>query len=180
VTVRYNRVRNVGAVFNIAAHPEQWPATSAARFTIYDNDIDAVNVGVFTGPGIQLQVLGDVADVIYAHNSTIAPTGNSITFFDGTPNTRFVMHSNLASAGQYGIIGSATGVGNGSLARWTPGALVANNAIVGTGLNCGVYPVTTRCLATWPTSAIAGYDGRAAGADLVKVTDATAGAVVAP
>jgi hypothetical protein len=57
------------------------------------------------------------------------------------------MHSNLASAGQYGIIGSATGVGNGSLARWTPGALVANNAIVGTGLNCGVYPATTSCLA---------------------------------
>jgi hypothetical protein len=27
VTFRYNRVRNVGAVFNIAAHPEQWPVT---------------------------------------------------------------------------------------------------------------------------------------------------------
>jgi hypothetical protein len=180
VTVRYNRVRNVGAVFNIAAHPEQYPVVPAARFAIYDNDIDAVNVGSFTGAGIGLQVLGDVSDVIFAHNSILAPTGNSITMFDGNPNTRFVMHSNVTSAGQYGIIGSATGVGNSSLARWTPGALVANNAIVGTGLNCGVYPATTSCLAAWPTTAIAGYDGRPAGPDLVKVTDATMGAVVAP
>jgi hypothetical protein len=53
VTIRYNRIQNVGAGFNIAAHPEKYPVTSpAARFTIYDNVVDSVNVGQFMGPGV--------------------------------------------------------------------------------------------------------------------------------
>jgi hypothetical protein len=185
VTFRYNRVRNVGAVFNFASHPEMYPAVPAARFTVYDNVTDAVNVGQFNGPGIGLQVLGDVSDVIFVHNTTINPTGNSATMFDGSPNTRFVMHSNLVSAGAYGIFGSGKGAGKGALAYYTPGALFTANALIGG--SCTQNPVGTTC----PTLAgvgfvnpllgnyqliltslfhLQGYDGRDVGADVSKVT----------
>jgi hypothetical protein len=196
ITFRYNRIRNVAAVFNIAARPEFYPAVPAARFTIHDNVSDNVNVGQFNGPGIGLQVLGDVQDIIFAHNTTIAPTGNSTTMFDGNPNTRFVMHSNVVSSGQYGVFGSNAGVGKSALALYAPNGLFEANAIIGG--NCGSYPTGTFCpasatavgfvgattgdyrLSTASTFIAKGYDGRSLGADVDKVNTATMGVVVAP
>jgi hypothetical protein len=195
VTFRYNRVRNVAALFNIAAMPDR-PALPAARFTIHDNVMDNVNVGQYNGPGIALQVLGDVADVIFAHNTAIAPNGNSITMFDGNPNSRLVMHSNVFTNGQYGVFGSGAGIGTQALNAYAPGYLFAANAII--GANCGVYPVGTTCpssisgigfvnptagdyrLSSGSTYTAKGYDGRSVGADADKVNVATMGAVVAP
>jgi hypothetical protein len=180
VTMRYNKIWRVAAAWNIAAHPEQYPVTSpAARFLIYDNVVDSVNVGQFTGPGVGLQVLGDVADLIFAHNTTTNPSGNQAVLFDGFPNTRFVYHSNLTSAGAYGIFGSAWGDGTPAINHYAPSALYANIALVG-NLNCSRYPATTLCLAAWPTVYPAGFDGRVVGADTVQVNAHTANAVVAP
>jgi hypothetical protein len=196
ITFRYNRIRNVAAVFNIAARPELYPAVPAARFTIHDNLTDNVNVGQFNGPGIGLQVIGDVQDIIFAHNTTIAPSGNSATMFDGNPNTRFVMHSNLLSHGQYGVFGSGKGVGKGAIAFYTPNALFANNTMIGG--NCKLYPAGTSCpltlaLVGFVNSLLGdyrlglpsvlralGYDGQDVGADVAKVSSATMGVIVAP
>jgi hypothetical protein len=196
VTFRYNRIRNVAAVYNLAARPEMHPAVPAARFTIHDNLTDAVNVGAFRGPGVALQVLGDVADIVFVHNTTINPTGNSATMFDGSPNTRFVMHSNLFSNGQYGVFGSGKGVGIPALQFYAPKALFERNVIV--GADCGVYPPTTSCPAKltdvgfvkvlagdYRMAAGSGYrgrghDGRDIGADVDRVEQATRRVVVEP
>jgi hypothetical protein len=181
ITVRYNRVNGVGAVFNLAAHPETSPVVPAARFTIHDNVADSVNVAQYNGSGNELQVLGDVADLIFAHNAITAPSGNSATMFDGYPNTRFVLHSNVQSTGAYCYFGSSKGGGAGALAFYAPAGLIANNVLVGSPSGgCGQSIPTNLQLATWPTTLPIGYDGRVVGPDLVKVTDATMGAVVAP
>jgi hypothetical protein len=195
VTFRYNRVRNVAALFNIAAMPDR-PALPAARFTIHDNLADAVNVRPFLGPGITLQVLGDVADLVFVHNTTIAPTGNSATMFDGRPNTRLVMHSNVFTNGQYGIFGSGKGIGLPMLQFYAPKAIFERNVIV--GADCGVYPPTTSCptkltdvgftkllAGDYRMSAESGYrrrgfDGRDIGADIDRVAELTRRATVDP
>jgi hypothetical protein len=196
VTVRYNRIRNVAAVFNIAAKPELNPAVPAARFMIHDNVTDNVDVGQFTGSGINLQVIGNVADVVFAHNTTISPSANSITMFDGSPNARFAMHSNVLSHGVYGVFGSGAGIGTGALSVYMPGSLFANNVLIGG--TCSNYPAGTSCPATisllgfvnalggdYRLSAssvyrVVGYDGREVGADVARVASSTMGAVVAP
>jgi hypothetical protein len=153
-SARRRRVQHRRAPGEVSGHE------SAARFTIYDNTLDSLNVGVWTGPGIGLQVLGDVADVIYAHNSTTAPSGNSATLVRRRPNTRFVMHSNVSTQARLRLRhrqGRRECARSSSTRRWP----VANNVLVGS-TNCGVYIRRRTCsLAAWPTTPIAGFDGRA-------------------
>jgi hypothetical protein len=45
ITIRYNRIRNVGSVFNLAGNPSGAPAVPAARFVITDNIVENVGTG---------------------------------------------------------------------------------------------------------------------------------------
>jgi hypothetical protein len=108
--------------------------------------------------------VGDLADVIFAHNAITAPSGNSATMFDVAPNTRFVMHSNVQSTGAYCYFGSNRGAGAGAFNFYAPRGLIANNVLVGTSI-CGQSIPTNVQLAAWPTTMPAGYDGRIAGPD---------------
>jgi len=105
------------------------------------------------------------------------------------------MHSNMVSAGAYGVYGSGHGAGKTALAYYAPNALFTANAIIGG--NCIQYPAGTSC----PTMTTAGfvnaalgnyqllltslfhlqgYDGRDVGADVSKVTSSTQNVIVAP
>jgi hypothetical protein len=117
--------------------------------------------------------------VIFAHNAINAPSGNSATMFDVAPNTRFVLHSNVQSTGAYCYFGSGHGVRRRRVRFYAPAGLIANNVLVGTSI-CGQSIPTNVQLAAWPTTMPAGYDGRVAGPDFVKVTDMTANVVIAP
>ncbi|HSB80055.1 MAG TPA: hypothetical protein VLM91_14845, partial [Candidatus Methylomirabilis sp.] len=63
--------------------------------------------------------------------------GNIITA-DGAADTGFVFKGNVVAHNAYGIIGSGTAVGNSTLTRFFPQALVRDNVIVGG--NPGQYP----------------------------------------
>jgi hypothetical protein len=177
ITMRYNRIRNVGSGFNIAANPGWAPAVPAARISIYDNTIDNLGNGLWGGQGIPLQMLGATQDVIFAHNSW-SNAGNQAISFDGQPSTRTVIHSNIIPSGIYGVHGSGTGTGVSALNTYAPGSLFAYDMIVGG--DCASYPATTQCPSNIPSSPGLGYDGRPIGADVAKVNAATAGVIVAP
>jgi len=200
ITIRYNRIRNTGNVFNLAENPSGMPAIGAARMTITDNVIENVNVSPYNGDGHTLQLLGGLSDIIMKHNTvTSANGGGSFTIVLGSLPVvkKLVVHSNLLVHGMYGIKGGGTTEGTASLNYFAPGYLVTNNVIVGNSQN-NPYPASTWFASSLggvgfanlssgdyhlsSTSAFAGkgYDGRELGADIDQVNAATANTVVAP
>jgi hypothetical protein len=197
VTVRYNRIRNTGSVFNMSGMgTNEQKSTIGERFLITHNLAEGVNVGPYTGEGIAFQLLSGLSDAIITHNTIINQNvaGSGVTF-EGAPLQRLVMHSNLFQGGPYGVHGSDAGSGNGALKRYAPGAVFRRNVIV--GIDCSTYPGETACP---PRMTDAGFvnalqgnfraavgalrnralDGGDIGADIDRVEAATRGAIVAP
>lgn len=186
LTMRYNIIRNVGSGWSLSgkgSKPD--PNITAARFYIHDNWLQSGwNTSPYSSTGNVTQLLGGLIDLIFAHNTIYNPSAtNSVATLDGTPQVNMVWHSNVVFHGTYGFKGSGQSVGTNSINTYAPGSLIANNVLVNPGaggVSCSAYPATTVCPTTWPTTGIAGYDGRQAGADTVKIKTMTAGVVVAP
>jgi hypothetical protein len=200
ITVRYNKIRNTGNGFNLAANPSGMPAIPAQRIVITDNVLENIGQGIFTGSGHSLQLLGDLRDVVMRHNTiTSAGAGGGFAVMLGSlPQVqRFVLHSNIMTRGGFGIKGGGTTEGTASLNYFAPGYTVSNNVIVGSGVQ-GPYPANTWFTSSFGNVGFAnfsggdfhlsgsspylgkGYDGREVGADIDQVNAQTSGAVVAP
>ena len=177
ITIRYNIIRNIGSGINIAANPDAGGAVPAARITIVDNVFTNLGTTPYNGDGIPLQILGGTYDVLVAHNS-FSNAGNQAVSFDGAATTRTVIHSNILPHGWYGVKGSGTGIGTGTLNVYAPGGVFAYDVL--SGGDCTYYPATTSCPSTVPTAPGPGYDARTIGADRTKVNAATASAIVGP
>jgi hypothetical protein len=195
VTIRNNRIRNTGSVFNISGKVTP-KAVVAARFLITHNIAEGVNVGPYDGEGIAFQLLNGLSDVVVTHNTILNQnaTGSSVSF-DGAPVQRLVMHSNLLQAGPYGVHGADAASGSNTLKRYAPGAVFRRNVIVGG--DCSTYPGETVCPSKMSEVGFAnvlkgdlragtgalrnrGLDGGDIGADIDQVEAATRGAIVAP
>jgi hypothetical protein len=197
VTVRYNRIRNTGSVFNLSglgSNPSK--VVPAARFVITNNVAEGVNVGPYKGEGVAFQLLSGLSDAIVTHNTIINQKATaSGVVFDGPPLQRLVMHSNVFQGGPYGVHGSDAGSGNETLKRYAPGAVFRRNVVV--GADCSTYPGETVCpermtevgfLDALKGNFRAGVgalrkralDGGDIGADIDRVEQATRGAIVAP
>jgi hypothetical protein len=199
VTIRYNKIRNVGQVFNLAANPATTQAIPAARFVITDNVIENVGTSPYNGEGRTFQLLGGLSDVVVMHNTVASGGGSSpaTLYFGGGGNSRVVIHSNILHHGGIGVKGDATGEGTASLAKFAPGYLYTNNAMASGG-TASSYPANNYFpaslsnlgfislsggdyrLATSSTYLNKGYDGRDIGADINTVNAKTSGAVVGP
>ena len=200
ITIRYNRIRNVGSGFNIAANPSGTAAVPASRFVITDNVMENVGNAPYTGDGRIFQFLGAVADVVTMHNTMVgAAGGNSATIYFGALPTlpRLVVHSNVLAHANSGIKGDSYAEGTATLNVYAPTALVTNNAITDGGeasaypannffpatlANVGFIDVNSGNYRLSPSSPYAGkgYDGREIGADMNQVDAFTRNAVVAP
>lgn len=199
ITIRYNRIRNVGAGFNIAANPSGAPAIPAARFVISDNIVENVGNAPYVGDSRVIQLLGGLTDIVAMHNTMVSAGGsNSATIYFGELPTvqRFVVHSNVLAHGAYGIKGGSYAEGTASLNTYAGGSLVTNNAIADGG-SANTYPANNYFPATLGSLGFVdvaggnyrlsgssaylgkGYDGRDIGADINQVETLTKNAVVA-
>jgi hypothetical protein len=200
VTIRYNRIRNTGSVFNLAANPSGAPAVSAGRMVITDNTIENVNVGQYTGEGRTLQLLGGLYDIVMMHNTVVSANGSTsmaITFGALPIIQRLTVHSNVLHHGGYGIKGAATSEGTASIKAFSSSWVVTNNAIA-MGGTASAYPSANYFPASFSNIGFVnfsggdyrlastspylnkGYDGRDIGADIAQLNAETKGAVVAP
>jgi hypothetical protein len=199
VTIRYNRIRNVGGVFNIAAKVSAATVVPAARFVITDNVIENVGAAPYNGDGRTFQLLPGLSDVVVMHNTVLSANGGNpaAIYFAGGGISRLVVHSNILHHGSWGVKGDATTAGTASLAKFAPGYLFTNNAIMYGGA-ASYYPANTWFPATsgnvgfvnvsggdyrlssTSTYVNKGYDGRAIGADVTSLTSKTAKVIVAP
>ena len=200
ITIRYNRIRNVGNVFNLAANPTGAPAVPAGRIVMTDNIVENVNNSPYIGDGHTLQLLGGLYDIVFMHNTVLSASGGSATtvVLGSLPIVqRLVVHSNVLNHGVYGIKGGGTTEGSASMNTYAPGYLETNNVMTNGGV-ASIYPgsnwfPSTQAgvgfvnlaggdyhIASSSTYSGKGYDGRDVGADIDKVNTLTQNAVVGP
>ena len=131
LTVRWNVITNTPGGFNVAAWQNESGGTSIKlrRLTITNNVFDNVAQSTHGGSRILFQLLGDLSDVLVAHNTGFSD--DKITMFDGTPTVRLIFRDNLLSRGKYGVFGSGHGEGSGALAYYAPDGVFANNVVIG-------------------------------------------------
>lgn len=190
VTFINNIVRHTGSGVNILGWDNINPTNEQAkRILIQNNLFEDVSSANWGGSGILFQLLDGTANIFINHNTGFQD-GN-IILADGAPHTGFVFQNNITPHNLYGVIGTGTGIGNGTLAAYFPGAIFANNVIPG-GI-ASSYPPNNffpaslsdvgfsnlagadyRLLLTSPFK-FAGTDGKDVGADLDAINAATAG-----
>ena len=137
VTFANNIVRHTAQGVNVLGQDDMRPSDHTKRILIKNNLFDDVGAPRWGEGGKLFQLLGGAADVVIEHN-TAFQTG-AIVMAEGAPNLGFVFRYNIALHNAYGILGTGTGVGNPTLERYFPNALVTKNVIIGgTALQ---YPV---------------------------------------
>ena len=132
ITMRSNLIRNVGGGFSLAAAPDNNYQTNVhgRRFTVTDNVINGINIGIFSGDGDGFQLNDDITDVIIAHNTVLTPTRSSLVFNGPHPTVRMTIRDNLLGGGPYALHGSGTGLGTLTLTTYMPGGTFLDNILV--------------------------------------------------
>ncbi len=129
VTFANNIVRKTASGINILGRDDVRQSQPARRITIRNNLFEDVGGQRWGGGGTLFQILNGAAQVVIEHNTALQ-TG-SIVLAEGPPQEGFVYRYNIAPHNAYGIIGTNTGPGNGTIERYFPGAVIEGNVIVG-------------------------------------------------
>src|SRR5713226_3079461 len=129
VTFANNIVRHTAQGVNVLGQDDMRPSDHTKRILIKNNLFDDVGAPRWGEGGKLFQLLGGAADVVIEHN-TAFQTG-AIVMAEGAPNLGFVFRYNIALHNAYGILGTGTGVGNPTLERYFPNAIVTKNVIIG-------------------------------------------------
>jgi hypothetical protein len=131
VTFTNNIVRHTGSGMNLMGIDDSCPSAGPAlhRVLIQNNLFDDVSNTRWNGEGKLFQILRNTTDVVIDHNTGFQSGG--IIVGDGEPSTGFVYRNNITPHQAYGVLGTGTGVGNGTLAYYFPSVVFAKNAIAG-------------------------------------------------
>ena len=128
---------NAASGVNILGYDNINQSAQGHDFTIANNlfiDVSSANWG---GYGRLFQVLNNARNVTFSHNTGFAD--GSVLFADLEPSTGFVYQNNLATNGQYGVLGTDYASGTSTLAHYFPGYIFSANAFIGAP-NSGSYP----------------------------------------
>jgi hypothetical protein len=189
VTFQRNIVRHAGGGINMLGWDNEHPSQQTKRILIKDNLFDDINAATWGGDGRLFQLLVGVAEVAIDHNTAFQ--SGPIIMAEGKPHTDFVYRNNLTSRGNYGVIGTGTGIGNPTLTTYFPEAVFVKNVLVGD--SAADYPpgnffpaaldavgFLDRTHGNYRLAASsqyrkAGTDGKDLGADLDAIANATTG-----
>ncbi|MFN8574017.1 MAG: Ig-like domain-containing protein [Gemmatimonadaceae bacterium] len=176
VTIRYNYIRNAGAGIAIVGKEGTSPypvGALSARFSVQNNLMDNINVGVYVGDDRLMEVLGNAQDVEFVNN-TFTSTGflaQFMAFDQYNTATRFAFNYNVVSLAQYGLFATARGEGTPALAAVVGGWQFNSNWLLGAS-RASIYPATTSFVPSVP-SVPAGF-----GADQATVNAKIAGVII--
>lgn len=199
VTIRSNRIRNVGGVFSLSGAQNLPITTYTHRLAIMNNVAENINTGAYKGIGRIVQALDGVTDVIFAHNTLVGTGGvaAAIVMEGPKPLSGWTMRDNVIDAGTYGVKTGGVAIGNPSIDKVMPGSFWARNALFGQG-TAATYPRNTFLLPNmqavrFQDVALGNYrlaetspyrttasDGADLGVDMDALDVATAGVVVEP
>lgn len=139
ITITNNIVRHSAGGVNILGRNTTGGAVE--NVIIRNNLFD--DLGANWGSSLSLfSIIAGGNAVIIENNTATATKLNTALTFDGTdPANNFVMRSNIAGRGNYGLKGSGTAEGAATLTKYAPGSIFTNNVIYGLGLNSAAYPL---------------------------------------
>jgi hypothetical protein len=129
VTFTNNIVRHVAAGVNILGQDDQNASLPTRRITIRNNLFDDVSSARYGGPGRFLQTIGGPLEVTIDRNTVMQDA--NVTMADGAPTQGCVITGNIVNHNAYGVIGTGTGIGNPTLARYYPASIFTGNVLIG-------------------------------------------------
>jgi hypothetical protein len=128
VTFTNNLIQHVGGAVTILGRDDINTSQQTNRIRLANNVF--LDVGGGWGGGRLFQLLNGAASVTIDHNTALQ--SDAILFGgDTAAHPGFVFTNNIAPHNMYGIIGSGTGIGEDTIARYFPGGIVRRNVIIG-------------------------------------------------
>jgi len=127
VTFTNNILRHAAAGINILGTDNLQPSQQTKRIFIKNNLFE--DIGGKWGFGRLFQVLSGAAQVVIDHNTAL--NSETMLFADGVASPGFIYRNNIASHNSYGVIGTGTGIGSGTLNTYFPGYVFNKNVLVG-------------------------------------------------
>jgi hypothetical protein len=130
ITIRLNRIVNVGKGINLSGRDTDFPSQVTRRVLIENNVVNVTARGGATGR--ILQVTNGPVDVTVRHNTAFTVRGGTTGFTESKPAaTRFDFSDNIVSRGNYGFAGTGTGEGAPTLSAYYLDYTFRGNAIIG-------------------------------------------------
>jgi hypothetical protein len=133
-----NLVRDMAAGIQILGTDNNYPSRQTNRLTIANNVFDGIDREAWGGDGYFVSMSGAPRDITIDHNTVIQRKSGGIVKMSTGVAQNIAITNNVASHGEYGIIGTNHGVGNDSIAAYLPGANITRNVIAGG--RSSVYP----------------------------------------
>jgi hypothetical protein len=138
VQFRGNLVRDVAAGMQILGTDPVHPSRQTNRIVVRDNVFDGIDREAWGGDGYFALLSDAPHQITIDHNTIVQGASGGIVKIAHGVTTGLSMTHNIASHGDYGIIGSDRGVGNDSIAAYLPGSVITRNVIAGG--NESAYP----------------------------------------
>src|SRR5437867_1068030 len=138
IVFQRNLVRDIASGIQLLGVDTNYPSRQTNRVTVAHNIFDGIDREAWGGDGYFVQLSGPSRDVTIDHNTVIQGKSGGIVKIANGVTQNLTMTNNLASHGDYGIIGTNKGVGNDSIAAYLPGATIISNVIAGG--RSAVYP----------------------------------------
>jgi len=161
ITIRFNRISNVGSVFSIANIPSDagGKATAGERYSIHDVVADNVRGEQYQGAGLFAQLIQagfPLRDVSIQHVTAFVPRA-VFSIGNGQKFENFKIDDNILSTGRFSLVSTGGGPKNCAY-QPEPGSFFKN---------CFVNSSFTHNLMIgeggWPSGNASAKDGRAAG-----------------
>jgi hypothetical protein len=161
VVFEYNVVRRTAGGMQLLGWDNERPSAQANNLTIRHNEFS--ELGKEWGVSAYLfYVIDAPRNVTIDHNTLISNNGSGIINADKRPAENFVFTNNVMRHNRYGIIGTGTAIGMGSITHYLPGSRIEANVIAGgSALNYpagNFFPTTAAFEANFVAYAARDYD----------------------
>lgn len=130
VVFEHNVVRRTAGGMQLLGWDDERPSAQASRLTIRHNQFSELGKD-WGSSAYVFSVIDGPRDVTIDHNTIVSPNGSGIINADKRAAVNFVFTNNVARHNAYGIIGTGTAIGLGSIDRYFPGSVIQRNAIAG-------------------------------------------------
>ncbi len=129
ITITNNVIRHVSGVLNVLGTDYRFPSQPLTNIVFRNNLVVDLSKANWGGAG-QLLLTSGGRNLTLDHN-TVFTDGTSAVYADGAQVTGFVFTNNIFPDNMWGVMGSASAEGNGTLANFFPGAVFQRNVVIG-------------------------------------------------
>jgi hypothetical protein len=135
VKFQRNIVRDVAAGVLILGEDNVHASRQTNRVVISDNVFDGIDRRAWGGDGYFMTLSERAVDITVDHNTIIQRNSGGIVKIANGVTSGFTFTNNIASHGDYGIVGTDFSAGMDTIRRYLPGAQITRNVMAGGNRN---------------------------------------------